>query len=131
MSSARAARRPSRAPTRPVAARAISACSTLKLWAMAPTSSRDATMTGVKSTRADAASRSPAASARIAREKSFIVPVARRSAASATSLAEWAIIPGSTSPTVIVRMATATKMSCSADTSAPWPAASVTDRTAR
>jgi hypothetical protein len=87
------------------------------------------TSTWTMSTRALAASRSPVLSARIARVRSATVPLARRAAASEICSTACAMIPGRTRPTVIVRMATATKMSCSREMSAGWPAS--TELTAR
>ena len=57
----------------------------------------------------------------MAREKSATVPRASRSAAAATPVAEWLIMPGKMRPTLMVRMATATKMSSSAATNAELP----------
>ena len=54
-------------------------------------------------------------------EKSRSMPVVNRFAASLTSVAVCVIMPGSTSPTVIVSRATTTKMSSSAARSALWP----------
>ena len=54
----------------------------------------------------------------MARENSAIVPLARRWATLETSITECAIMPGSTSATVIDSIATATKMSASAVISA-------------
>ena len=95
---------------------------------MAPTSSRERTSTWMMSTRALAASRSPVLSARMARVRSATVPVARRAAASEICSTAWAMMPGRTRPTVIVRMATATKMSCSSEMSAGWPGIHGADR---
>ena len=89
---------------------------------MAPTSSRELTSTWMMSTRALAASRSPVLSARMARVRSATVPVARRAAASEICSTAWAMMPGRMRPTVMVRMATATKMSCSSEISAVCPA---------
>ena len=122
------ARRPSRAPSSASAARPTSSCIRLKERASSPTSSRERTTTGMTSARALAASRSPVLSACIARVRSASVPVARRAAAAEICSTAWAMMPGSTSPTVMVRMATATKMSCSSEISAGSP--SDTERTA-
>ena len=59
-------------------------------------------------------------SARIARVRSATVPVASRAAASEICVTAWAMMPGRIRPTVIVRIATATKMSWSSETSAGW-----------
>ena len=52
-------------------------------------------------------------SACIARVRSASVPVARRAAAAEICSTAEAMMPGRTRPTVMVRIATATKMSCS------------------
>ena len=64
----------------------------------------------------------------MARTRSANVPVARRSAARETSTAAWAIIPGNTSPTLIVSSATATKMSSRTVTMSTLPATTEFDR---
>ena len=119
-SPSRASLNPRRAPSSDAATPAASSCMKLKLAAIAPTSSRVYTTTGSTVTRACAASRLPLASASMARVRSASVPVASWSAARATWLMAWLIIPGSTSPTEIVSSATATKMSSSAVTSTCW-----------
>ena len=63
-------------------------CSTLKLSAISPSSSRELGLTGTMLTEACAASRSPRPSARMASEKSRSVPDVRRLAALLTSVAE-------------------------------------------
>ena len=113
--------RPSRAPSSASAARPTSCCIRLNERANSPTSSRVRTWTGMTSTRALALSSSPVESATIARVRSASVPVARRLAAADICSTAWAMMPGSTRPTVMVRIATTTKMSWSSEMSAASP----------